>query len=197
VRRELVPLPSILVKPASTRGQLLSLSAEGYRAFNMLVPRLSWIGRFATALRELGPYAVIGLLVPGGTLILVSLWAFQHRAWFAARARRGLGTLVALGVSLMVTGCTWLAAPQSTRGDNPRTIAWHSLPRNAALSAGRLLPAALTDIFPCESGVREVSSDPHVDASRLVPALTGAAGVRARDTGELHIGRTTAPERYT
>jgi len=99
---------------------LLPLSAEGYRASDMLIPRLNWIGRFATALRELGPYAVIGLAVPGGILILVSVWAFRHRPWFAARARPGLATVVA---SLMVTGCTSLAAPQSTRGGNPRTIA--------------------------------------------------------------------------
>ena len=175
----------------------MPLSAAGYRGSEMFVPRLNWIGRFATALRELGPYGVIGLLVPGGTLILVSLWAFRHRLWFAARARRGLATVVALAASLMVTGRTSLAAPQSTRAGNSRTIAWHSLARNAALSAGRLLPAALTDIFLCESGVREVSSDPHDDASRLVPARTVAAGVRARDVGELRIGRTTAPERYT
>jgi hypothetical protein len=192
----LVPLPSILGKPVSTRGQLLPLSAEGYGGSDMLVPRLNWIGRFATALRELGPYAVVGLL-PGGTLILVSLWAFRHRRWFAARARRDLAAVVALGVRLMVTGCTSLAAPQPTRDGNPLTIAWHSLPRNAALSAGRLLPAASTDIFLGESGVREVSSDPHDDASRLVPASTVAAGVRARDAGELRIGRTTAPDRHT
>ena len=100
----------------------MPLSAEGYRASDMLVPRLNWIGRFATALRELGPYAVIGLL-PGGALILVSLWVFRHRPWFAARARRGLATVVALAASLMVTGCTALAAAQSTRDGNPRTIA--------------------------------------------------------------------------
>jgi hypothetical protein len=175
----------------------LQLSAAGYRACDMLVPRLNWIGRFATALRELGPYAVIGLLVPGGTLILVSLWAFRQRPWFAARARRRLTTVLALAVSLMITGRTSLAAPQSARGGNPRTIAWHSLPRDAAFSAGRLLPATSTDIFLCESDVREVSSDPHDDASRPVPARTGAACVRARDAGELRIGRTTAPERYT
>jgi len=176
---------------------LLPLSVEGYRASDMLVPRLNWIGRFATALRELGPYAVVGLLVPGGTLILLSLWAFRHRPWFAARARRGLATVVALGASLMVSGRTWLAAPQCTRGGNPRTIAWRSLLRNAVFSAGRLLPAAMTDSFLCESGVREVSSDPHDEVSRLVPARTAAACVRARDAGELRIGRTTAPDRYT
>lgn len=196
MRPELVPVPSILVKAVSTRGQLLPLSAEGYRAPNVLVPRLNWIGRFATALRELGPYAVIELL-PGGTLILVSLWVFRNRPWFAARARRGLATVLALGASLMVSGCTALAATQSTRDGNPGTIAWRSLPRNAALSAGRLLPAALTDIFLSESGVREVRSDPHADASSLVPTRTGAAGVCPRDAGELHIGRATAPERYT
>jgi hypothetical protein len=175
----------------------LPLWVEGYRTCEMLVPRLSWIGRFATALRELGPYAAIGLLLPGGTLILMSLWAFRHRPWFAAHARRGLATVVAIGVSLMVTGSTSLAAPQPTRGGNARTLAWRSLPRNATFSAGRLLLTASTDIFLCESGVHEVSSDPHDDASRLLPARTGPACVRARDAGELRIGRTTAPDRYT
>jgi len=127
----------------------------------------------------------------------LSASSMVRRARFAARARRGLATLVALGASLMVTGCTSLAAPHSTRGGNPRTIAWHSLARNAAFSAGRLLPAPLTDIFLGESGVREVSSDPHDDASRLLPARTVAACVRTRDADELRIGRTTASDRYT
>ena len=70
----------------------MPLSAEGYRASDMLIPRLNWIGRFATALRELGPYAVIGLAVPGGILILVSVWAFRHRRRWQHRSPRGAAT---------------------------------------------------------------------------------------------------------
>lgn len=54
----------------------------------MVPPRFNWIVRFAGVLRTLGPYAVIELLVPGGTLIALALWAFRNRASLAARARR-------------------------------------------------------------------------------------------------------------
>ena len=31
-------------------------------------------------LRELGPYAAIGLIVPGGSLIALAMWAWRHRS---------------------------------------------------------------------------------------------------------------------
>jgi hypothetical protein len=37
-----------------------------------------WIGRIAALLRELGPYAVIELVLPGGSLIALSLWLFRR-----------------------------------------------------------------------------------------------------------------------
>lgn len=54
----------------------------------MLSPRINWIVRLAGALRALGPYAAIELLVPGGTLIALALWAFRNRSALIARARR-------------------------------------------------------------------------------------------------------------
>jgi hypothetical protein len=62
----------------------------------MLLPRVNWTSRLASPLRELGPYTAIELLLPGGSLIALSLWAFRHRAWFTARARRTLTTVFAL-----------------------------------------------------------------------------------------------------
>ena len=62
----------------------------------MLLPRVNWTSRLATRLRELGPYTAIELLVPGGSLIALSLWAFRHRAWFTARTRRTLAKVFAL-----------------------------------------------------------------------------------------------------
>jgi hypothetical protein len=51
-------------------------------------PRITWIVRLASVLRTLGPYAVIELLVPGGTLIALAVWVYRNRASLAARARR-------------------------------------------------------------------------------------------------------------
>ena len=47
-------------------------------------------------MRELGWYAATALLLPGGSLIALSLWAFRHRAWFVARARRTVAAVLAL-----------------------------------------------------------------------------------------------------
>jgi hypothetical protein len=78
----------------------------------MLVSRVTWMGRLTTELRELGPYAAIALVLPGGSLLLVSLWAFRHRRWFAARARRTLAIVLALGAGVIVPGCTLLPSLQ-------------------------------------------------------------------------------------
>jgi hypothetical protein len=82
----------------------------------MLFSRVNWMGRLTTGLRELGPYAAIGLVLPGGTLLLASLWAFRHRRWFIAHARRTLAIALALGAGVIVPGCTVLPSLQSAAG---------------------------------------------------------------------------------
>lgn len=62
----------------------------------MLLARVNWITRLSGPVRGLGPYAAIELLVPGGSLIVLSLLAFRHRAWFIARVRRTLASFAAL-----------------------------------------------------------------------------------------------------
>lgn len=54
----------------------------------MVTTRVNWIPRLASTLRSLGPYAAIELLLPGGSLIALSLWAYRHRSELAARLRR-------------------------------------------------------------------------------------------------------------
>ena len=56
----------------------------------MLASRTHWIARLKTGLHGLGPYVAIGLALPGGTLLLASLWAFRHRRWILAQAQRTL-----------------------------------------------------------------------------------------------------------
>jgi hypothetical protein len=82
----------------------------------MLVLRINWRSHLTAALRELGPYAAIGLVLPGGSLLLASLWAFRHRPWFAAHARRLLAIVLALGATIMIPGCTFLPGLQSLAG---------------------------------------------------------------------------------
>jgi len=43
--------------------------------------------RVAGALRTLGPYAAIELLLPGGTLIALAVWAFRNRSRWSARPK--------------------------------------------------------------------------------------------------------------
>jgi hypothetical protein len=51
--------------------------------------------RIATALRTLGPYAAIELLLPGGSLVALSLWGYRNRSMLAKRARRVFARLPA------------------------------------------------------------------------------------------------------
>jgi hypothetical protein len=73
----------------------------------MSLPRVSWLSRLALPMRELGPYAAIALLLPGGSLIAVSLWALRHRSWLTNRAR--VLALAALP-GAMLPGWWWLPA---------------------------------------------------------------------------------------
>ena len=37
-----------------------------------------WMARGAAGLRELGPYAAVGLVLPGGSIIAALLWLYRH-----------------------------------------------------------------------------------------------------------------------
>jgi hypothetical protein len=62
----------------------------------MLLRPMNPLTYLAGPTRELGPYAVVALIVPGGCLIALVVWAFRQRAWLTACVRR---TLVALGLA--------------------------------------------------------------------------------------------------
>jgi len=62
-------------------------------------------GRLAARIRGLGPYAAIGLLLPGGSLIALFLWFMRHRAWTAIQRRRMLIVVaVVSGMLVFPTG---------------------------------------------------------------------------------------------
>jgi hypothetical protein len=62
--------------------------------------------RLANTIRELGPYAAIVLILPGGSLIALAAWIFQRRAMVAAPLRRLLVVVAAMAGALIVPGRT-------------------------------------------------------------------------------------------
>jgi hypothetical protein len=46
------------------------------------------IGRLGRSVREIGPYAALALLLPGGMLIAGLIWLVRHRSWMGAAHRR-------------------------------------------------------------------------------------------------------------
>ena len=94
---------------------MVGSARSAYRRLTMLVTSVKWKGRLITALRELGPYAAIGLVLPGGTLILASLWALRHRRWLVDHARRTLAIVLVLAVTVAL-GCVLLPGLKPAAG---------------------------------------------------------------------------------
>jgi hypothetical protein len=70
------------------------------RALRRFAPAVK-LPRLASSMRGLGPYAVIGLLLPGGSLIALCLWIMRHRNWTALERRRIVVMVVALSGMLI------------------------------------------------------------------------------------------------
>ena len=68
------------------------LVVRAWRAVMGVMP----VADLAASLRELGPYAAMGLLVPGGSLIALCVWLLRHRTWTAIHGRRILIMAAAL-----------------------------------------------------------------------------------------------------
>jgi hypothetical protein len=83
------------------RSQLPPVNELKARRQVVTTAQSSRIARLATLVRSFGPYAAIELLLPGGSLIALSLWIFRHRQELAARMRPALAGLTALCASLI------------------------------------------------------------------------------------------------
>lgn len=60
--------------------------------------------KLRTTLCELGPYAAIALVLPGGSLIALAVWTFRHRPRAIASLSRVLVTVAAFGAALILPG---------------------------------------------------------------------------------------------
>jgi hypothetical protein len=79
-------------------------SVDDTRKAAMLLRPINSLAQTCGSMRELGAYAVVALIVPGGSLIALSLWAFRHRGSLTARTLRALAGVAALGTGLILPG---------------------------------------------------------------------------------------------
>ena len=98
----LMSAPFTFACAASRHRWIVDGARSAYRRFTMLVARVNWISGVTTALHELGPYAAIALLLPGGTVTVASLWILQHRPWLFAHVQRSLAIVLALRISKVI-----------------------------------------------------------------------------------------------
>lgn len=98
----LMSAPFTFACAASRHRRIVDRARSAYRRFTMLVARVNWISGVTTALHELGPYAAIALLLPGGTVTVASLWILQHRRWLFAHVQRSLAIVLALRISKVI-----------------------------------------------------------------------------------------------
>ena len=73
----------------------------------MLLRPINLLAYLAGPMRELRPYAVVALIVPGGCLIALLFWAFRNRMRLRARVRRLLARCGINHRDLVVIGIDW------------------------------------------------------------------------------------------
>jgi hypothetical protein len=74
---------SAQAKATGTDSRRMSAGSHGPNLIRaMSSPRIGWMSRLGTAARRLGPYVAVALVVPGGTLVLLSV--FAYRSWQSA-----------------------------------------------------------------------------------------------------------------
>ena len=66
--------------------------------------RATAMSRLAARVRELGPYAAVALILPGGSLIALAMWTLRYRASFTPSPWRMLVVVTAVGAALTFPG---------------------------------------------------------------------------------------------
>ena len=69
----------------------------------MQLHRLLWMDRLVGSMRDLAPYAALGLALPGGSLIALALWAARHHP-MAILSWRRVRALVIVVVAVFAIG---------------------------------------------------------------------------------------------
>ncbi|MGA7540670.1 MAG: efflux transporter outer membrane subunit [Steroidobacteraceae bacterium] len=179
----------------------------------------AWISRGAGLLKTFGPYAALELVLPGGSLIAISLWLYQHRhggtrtpGVSRSRRQKGIGwsrtLLVSVGAALLA-GCT--VGPNFVRPDVPRIAYAHAVPATDTMQSfayGGGVAGDWYQLFRSDALdhlVREaLAHNPDLDGARHglaaaqdeLRAVSGTALPQIDATGQVGRGHVNGSELY-
>jgi NodT family efflux transporter outer membrane factor (OMF) lipoprotein len=181
---------------------------------NLAAPRAGWIAKGMTLLKILGPYALVEFVLPGGTLLALALWLYQHRRRATIRplgppALRWPLAFVTGAAATLIAGCT--VGPNFVKPDTPATAYSHSVPaaggaRNFTYGgevAGDWYRLFRSDAL--DHLVRQaLSNSPDLDAARHglaaaqdeLKAVSGAALPQINATGQVARGHINGSQLY-
>jgi len=186
--------------------------------------RTRWIAKGLTLLKTLGPYAVVELVLPGGTLLALLLWFYWHRrrvrrsAVVADRPANGFGgrgvsrlpwVFASSLAAALVTGCT--VGPNFVRPEAPATAYSHSVPgaaRSQSFTYGGVVAGDWYQLFrspALDRLVREaLANNPDLAGARHglaaaqdeLRAVSGTALPQINASGEIGRGHINGSELY-
>ena len=115
---------------------------------------IDWIGRLGRSVREIGPYAALALLLPGGMLIAGLIWALRHRSWFAAHARAFASRLLIAAPGVLVSSCAGHSAPTAAARPAVTVVTLRSRPVSLTTELpGRISAYRIADVRPQVGGI--------------------------------------------
>lgn len=65
---------------------------------------MKWVRQLTDLLRQAGPYAALGLILPGGSVVALTLWSLRRGTSSTAPLRRLLRMVAILAVALALPG---------------------------------------------------------------------------------------------
>jgi multidrug efflux pump subunit AcrA (membrane-fusion protein) len=150
------------------------------------------IGRLGRSAREIGPYAALALLLPGGTLIAALIWSLRHRSWLAAHARVIAARLLVAALGVLVSTC----AGHSTPAQAPRPAVTVVPLRSGPVSLTTELPGRVSayrvaagqqqdeaDVASAESAVRNAQIN--LGYTKMYSPISGRTGRSSVTEGAL------------
>jgi NodT family efflux transporter outer membrane factor (OMF) lipoprotein len=97
---------------------------------SLTAARAGWTAKGLALLKALGPYAILELLLPGGTLLALLLWLYRHRRKHSSRTSGRPRLLVWSLVAALTAGCT--VGPNFVKPEAPVSAYSHAMPAAGA-----------------------------------------------------------------
>ncbi len=176
--------------------------------------RASWIAKGMALVKTFGPYVLVEFVLPGGTLLALLLWLYQHRrqqlrTMVGRRALRRLRAFASGAAVTLLAACT--VGPNFVKPEAPATAYSHSVPAAGAARdftyggevAGdwyRLFRSAALDQLVRQA----LSNSPDLDAARHglaaaqdeLRAVSGAELPQINAAGEIARGHINGSQLY-